>query len=101
MTDGSIEHSSRVVGWRRASFPQSPTRRCLLALAGWTSKRERVACDCGWGNTRGHVGFLSEAPGEEVYGERSALERGHVGFLSEAPGEEVYGERSALEGLVV
>ena len=39
--------------------------------------------------------------GEEVYGERSALERGHVGFLSEAPGEEVYGERSALEGLVV
>ena len=47
------------------------------------------------GSARGHVGFLSEALGEEVYGERSALERGHVRFLSEAPGEEVYGERSA------
>ena len=53
------------------------------------------------GSARGHVGFLSEAPGEEVYGERSALERGHVRFLSEAPGEEVYGERSTLEELVV
>jgi hypothetical protein len=33
-----------------------------------------------------------KARGEEVYGERSALERGHVRFLSEAPGEEVYVE---------
>ena len=56
------KHSSRVVGWRRASFPKSPTRRCLLALARWTSKRVRVACDCKWGSARGHVGLLSEGP---------------------------------------
>ena len=95
MTDGSIEHSGRVGGWRRASFPNLPP---VVVSSRWPDGQAReeglhVIVD---GKRPRSCRLLSSSPMErKVYGERSALERGHVRFLSEAPGEEVYGERLA------
>jgi len=98
-----MDRSSTQAEWVAGAAPLFPNIPPVVVSSRWPDGQAsenglHVSVD---GKHPRSCRFLSEAPGEEVYGERSALERGRVRFLSEAPGEEVYGERSALEGLVV